>query len=288
MKRRIMPFALILILLLSTVSVSFGQNKNLSREEVEKMIEKVATKRGIPSIILKSIAKIESGFCQFTTNGNPLTSKGGNIGIMQVSNKGNEYNMEKLKYNPLYNIEAGADVLIKKWQIANAKMALIGNMDPNILEHWYFALWAYNGLLDRNNPNVNSRTYQSKVYEVASKEYNQKITPVSRGSIPSRGYPKNNVRIPTPEEYHVGDIIKYAPGDIVKPDTMERTLGKDNLILYDNPMGKQIGIVKQDQTMTVLEEPVLSGGFYFYKVQINEDSRVGWVYGNWITESIDN
>lgn len=282
MGKKVTSFLLACILLLGTVNIVFSENINLARAEVEKIIEEVASKRGIPSVIMKSIAKIESGFRQFS-NGSPLTSKGGNIGIMQVSGKGTGYNLEKLKYNPRYNIEAGADMLLRKWQTANNKMAQIGNMDPNILEHWYFALWGYNGLLDRNNPNVSSKTYQSKVYEVAFKEYGQKITTVSRGSIPSRGYPKNNVKIETPQEFHEGDIQKYKPNDIVKPDTMERANGKDSLVLYDNPMGNQIGTVTQQQTMTILEEPVLKGGYYFYKVQVNEDSRVGWVYGNWIS-----
>lgn len=284
MKKKLVSAILTCILLFGTVSIGFSENKNLPREDVEKIIEEVATKRGIPSILLKSIAKLESGFCQFNSYGDPLISRGGNIGIMQVSGKAAIYNIEKLKHDPVYNVEAGADMLLKKWDMANTRMATIGDMDPNILEHWYFALWGYNGLLDRNNPNVGNDTYQSKIYEVSLKDYNRRITPVSRGAIPSRGYPRNNINIPTPETYHEGDILKYSPEDIVQPDTIEKAQGKDPLILYDNPMGTKICAVRQEQTMTVLEEPVLKGGYYFYKIQINEDGRVGWVYGNWISE----
>ena len=161
--------------------------------------------------------------------------------------------------------------------MANNKMPKIGNMDPNILEHWYFALWSYNGLLERNNPNVRDKTYQHRVYEVARKDYNQKITPISRGSLPNRGLPDKNLKIPTPKEYHEGDILKYSPEDKVKID------GKSVLILYDKPGGKNIGELKGNVIMTIIEGPVLNQGFYFYKVKEDEGSKTGWVYGNWIS-----
>ncbi len=186
MKRRIISALLVCIILFGIISVGFCQGKNLSRKEVEQIIEKIAIKRGIPSVILKSIAKVESSFNQFNRNGKPLTSRGGHIGIMQISGRDGSYNLEKLRKDPVYNIEAGgADHLLSKWKMANDKMAQIGNMDPNILEHWYFALWAYNGLLDRNNPNVNTKTktYQDKIYDVARKDYKVNISPVNRGSI---------------------------------------------------------------------------------------------------------
>ena len=280
MKRRIVSTFLICIIIFGMVSIGFCQDKNLSRKEVEEIIEKVATKRGIPSVILKSIAKIESSFNQFNRNGKPLTSRGGHIGIMQISGRDGNYNLEKLKKDPVYNIEAGADHLLTKWKMANDKMAQIGNMDPNILEHWYFALWAYNGLIDRNNPNVNTKTktYQERVYDIARKDYGVKITPVNRGSIPKRGWPKNNIKINTPEVHNKGDILKYSPEDKVKVD------GKDFLVLYDKPRGKEIGRVNKNITMTIIEGPVLNKGFYFYKVKVDEDSRTGWVYGNWISK----
>jgi hypothetical protein len=284
MKKKITSILLICLLIFGTVGIGFCDNKNLSREEVEKLIGEIAIKRGIPSVILKSIAKIESSFNQFNRNGKPLTSRGGHIGIMQIGGRETIYNLEKVKKDPLYNIEAGADHLLVKWRMANEKMAQIGNMDPNILEHWYFALWGYNGLTDRNNPNVNNRTYQNRVYEIALKDYGQKITPVSRGSIPSRGWPKRNIKIPTPKDYHEGDILKYSPEDRVKPDLMTKANGINLLVLYDKPNGKEIGKVKENSIMTIIEGPVLSQGFYFYKVKLDEGSKIGWVYGNWISK----
>ncbi|MBU5436712.1 transglycosylase SLT domain-containing protein [Tissierella sp. MSJ-40] len=275
MERKTVAFLLMFSLIFGLAAASYCENKNLSRKEVEKVIEDVATKRGIPSIILKSVAKIESSFVQFNGDGKPKVSRSGHIGIMQVS-RNSGYDVDRLKKDPVYNIEVGADLLLAKWKLANNKMPKIGNMDPNILEHWYFALWAYNGILERNNPNVNKSTYQDKIYNIALKEYGQKITPISRGTLPSRGIPKNTLKLETPEKFHEGDIIKYTIGDKVKLD------GKNFLIFYDKPHGKDIGKVKEE-IMTIVEGPVLSNGFYFYKVKVDKDeSKLGWVYGNWI------
>lgn len=257
MGKKSVAMLMIFVILFGIVNIGFTQSKKPSRQEVEKIIEEVATKRGIPSIIMKCIAKKESSFRQFDSNGKPFMGANRYIGIMQIDKEGNIYNLEKLKNDPVYNIEAGADHLLSKWKTANDKMTQIGNMDPNILEHWYFALWGYNGLLDRNDPNKSDRTYQDNIYEIALKDYNQKINPINKRSVPSRGgYPRNDRRISTPEEYHEGDIIKYKVGDIVKPDTMEKLNGKDQLVLHDGPRGNAIGTVKEEQTMTILEEPV--------------------------------
>ena len=229
---------------------------------------------------------MESNFRQFDSKGKPFIAAGKYIGIMQISKDEKEYNLERLKYDPLYNIEAGANHLLNKWEWVNSQMTRIGNMDPNILEHWYFTLWAYNGFLERNNPNVRpGKTYQERIIATAQKDYNQKITPISKKHMPSRGgWIYRNKDIPTPKEYHEGDIIKYAPEDIVKADTMEKAKGKEPLILYDKPRGKAIGKVSDSFTMTILEGPVLNRGYYFYKVKVNEDGRTGWVYGNWIVK----
>jgi hypothetical protein len=282
MKRRMASVLIFCALIFGFANTTICADKNLSRKEVEALIEDIATKRGIPSVILKSIGKVESTLMQYNRDGRPKVSRGGHIGIMQISGRDGRYDLAKLKNDPVYNIEAGADHLLAKWKWVNDKMPQIGNTDPNILEHWYFALWAYNGLLDRNNPNVNyNKTYQDKIFQVALKDYGQKITPISREYIPKKGYPKKGKSIPTPKVHHKGDILKYDPGDVVAVD------GKDFLVLLDKPGGKEIGRVKKDVTMTIMEEPMLNKGFYFYKVQIDGKKDVGWVYGNWISK-IDN
>lgn len=274
MRRKIISVLLLLMIVVGAFSTAYCEvGKKLSKKETEKLVEEVAKKRGIPSVILKAIANVESSFRQFNDKGAPYTSRSGNIGIMQVHSRG--YDANKLKNDPIYNIEAGADVLLAKWRYANDRMPQIGDMDPNVLENWYFALWAYNGLLERNNPNVNSNTYQNKIYSVAKKQYGQKIVPVNRGSIPSRGVPKNKTKINPPKETHKGDIIIYSKDDKVIPD------GKKYIVFLSSPYGKEIGKIKENTEMTILEGPNLKRGFYFYKVKTS-DNKTGWVFGNWI------
>lgn len=274
MGRKILCFSLVCALIFGVFSVGYCQKNSLSKKEIERIVGEVARKRGIPSVILKSVAKTESSFTQFTPSGKIYASRGGNIGIMQV--RSNAYNLKKLQEDPVYNIEAGADVLLAKWKYANSKMPQIGNMDPNILEHWYFALWAYNGLLNRNNPNQSSNTYQDKIYKTAQKIYGVKISSIDKKSLPKKGIPGKNIKLETPAKFHEGDIIKYKIGDIVLAD------GKEQLLLLNQPSGKEVGRVDDKTKLTIIEGPKLKNGFYFYKVKNKEKNKEGWIYGNWI------
>lgn len=133
---------------------SSGENVNPSRAELEKKIEEIARKRGIPSVILKSIARVESVYKQFNSDGSVFTGRGGSIGLMQIVNRYGWFDDTRLKYDIDYNIEAGADVLLRKWDTALKTIPQIGDMNPNVLENWYFAIWAYNGWSKSNNPNT--------------------------------------------------------------------------------------------------------------------------------------
>lgn len=284
MLKKILVSALCMVVLImfSYDSVSAGElNKNLSRAEIEKKIEEVARKRGIPSVILKSIARVESSFKQFNSDGSPFVSSSGNIGIMQVNNKYGWFDSEKLKYDIDYNIEAGADVLLRKWDTAVEKLPQIGDMNPNILENWYFAIWAYNGWSKSNNPNtgLKKQTYQELIYYIAEKEYEQKITPIDESLLPKQGLPSKNSKFNTPKDFHYGDILTYCEGDIVMLD------GRHIMSLRDKPSGSSIGEVNNLMKLQVLEGPVLSSGYFWYKVKADEINKEGWIAGNWISKT---
>ncbi len=55
----------------------------------------------------------------------------------------------------------------------------------------------------------------------------------------------------------------------------------DNRALYDAPSGKEISSVNTGQMAQITEGPVLNGGYYWYKVQVN-DNLSGWIERNWI------
>ncbi|MCA2977384.1 MAG: hypothetical protein INH37_03790, partial [Myxococcaceae bacterium] len=51
--------------------------------------------------------------------------------------------------DPLYNLATGMQILAEKWRVT----LCVGDKQPSLVEHWYTATWAYNGLSTTNNPN---------------------------------------------------------------------------------------------------------------------------------------
>ncbi|SCY89774.1 S-layer homology domain-containing protein [Alkaliphilus peptidifermentans] len=206
-RRGKIAFILICILLISIqITQSFGEGNNLSYEEIEEIIEEVAKEKNIPSVILKAIAWKESRYQQFDSNGQPFVSAG-NTGIMQINRVHKHLDQDKLRNDIRYNIEAGADVLLGRWYSTGRIYPTIGDMDPNILENWYFALWGYNGWVARNNPNVSGdKAYQEQIFQLIRDKYDQSITSIDASLLPSSGLPKGSLKIPTPEIHHFGDL----------------------------------------------------------------------------------
>ncbi|MHB8859594.1 MAG: transglycosylase SLT domain-containing protein [Thermoleophilia bacterium] len=120
---------------------------NPSKAEIKTLLYNAAVARGIPPEILYGIAYQESGWRQFDSSGNPLMSGygDGGIGIMQVTSYGS-YDVNKLKWDINYNINAGADILIGKWGWTPS----IGDDNMNCYENWFYAVWAYNGWTANN------------------------------------------------------------------------------------------------------------------------------------------
>lgn len=276
--RKISAWTLIFIFMFNTLAYA---NYNPPRKELEKMIDEVALKRAIPPVILKAIAMTESVYEHFNSNGSPKIN-GSSVGLMQVSNRNGGYNQEKLKYDVEYNIEAGADMLLNKWSMSSYRsVSCVGNMDPDILENWYFALWAYNGWSQINNPNMAScyarrNTYQQTIYNIAEKEYGQKINNIDFSYLPKSGNPSRSLVVPTPAYTNSASIVLYEVGDYVKTDGVRNTYN-----LRDVPAGKYICELGIGQLGNITEGPVLQNGYYWYKVKVDEQ-REGWIERNWL------
>lgn len=143
----------------------------LSVKDIKTLLTKAAVANGVPPEVVKAIAITENGrLLQFTSTGEVFKSADNGYGIMQVtpqSENDQQYDWEKVKYDINYNIETGVEILLKKWNYATAANPIIPRMnghEKNILENWYFAIMAYNGLSYRNNPIVSDNPYQVKVY----------------------------------------------------------------------------------------------------------------------------
>ena len=273
--KKVLTFTLVMLILFTQV----GYSLNYTREELEAKIDEIALERGVPSVFVKAIAQVESGFEHFNSNGTPKVSRSGNIGLMQVGNSYNTFDTEKLKYDIDYNINAGIDVLLSKWNasVQNTYISSVGNMDPNILENWYFALWAYNGWVGSNNPNANSRAYQEKIYNICESYFNQPINTIDTSRLPaSRSTPSRGLNVATPNNKNYANIVQYNKNDLV----LINTIVNDKYI-YDAPSGKAISSVNNGQMAQIIDGPKLVKGYYWYKVQVNEKLS-GWIQRNYI------
>jgi len=205
--------------------------QNPSLEETARKIEIVARSKGIPSVILKAIAYVETGWRQFDKNGNVVTNPYGprpGLGIMQVTSydASNAELVEKLKYDIDFNIAYGADLLNAKWDM----VPQIGDGDRNKLENWYFALWAYNSWGTVNNPNNAAArgkvSYQDAIIRKAATEYYSgvvtpvQITPISPDLLPAGYTPKKSQTWDTPEPFTLGDLRVGTGSDPSRGETL--------------------------------------------------------------------
>ncbi len=294
MLKRVIGFILCFIMIFSsTYSIGFSESNRVNppREALEKKIEKIARDRGIPSVLLKSIARVESVYQQYNSDGSVYTGNRGSIGLMQIHAPTSGFKVDKLKYDIDYNIEAGAEMILRKWNMANNRLPRIGDMNPNVLENWYFALWAYNGWHQSNNPNVvpyyfpdfkKKYTYQYLIYKVAEEEYGQKITPINPKLLPKSGLPEKTQHFKTPEPYHYGDITTYKNGDIVEVDV------RTTLRLRESPNGKEVGRLGPGVLLEVIDGPQLKNGLFWYNVKSIQSGKKGWVARNWIIKTDAN
>ena len=117
----------------------------------------------IPATLLKAIAWVESNLTmaqpsvRFESVGDGLVSFDCGHGIMQVTtgmtiplgadNKATP-RQASIATHFAYNIARGAQILAEKWNGAPDARPIVGTdtqSDPQVIENWYFAVWAYNG-----------------------------------------------------------------------------------------------------------------------------------------------
>ncbi len=158
----------------------------------------------IPPTILRSIAWIESGWRQATysvprgSHGATITSRTCAYGLMQVLS-GMQISGQpsprqtQIGTDYVHNILAGAQILANKWNMAPAQLPVYGRRDPNIVEDWYFALWAYHCFGDvcakynvHNNPDDPALKWPRPVYGSPDQQN-------SRGAFTASDYPYQEI-----------------------------------------------------------------------------------------------
>lgn len=117
-----------------------------------------------PCELLRAIAMQESGWRQFCVPTTPMDQVGGasrtiisfdcGYGVGQVTSgmhvgESPAYDRARVAGDATYNLATGASILASKWRATSC----VGDNQPRVIEHWYSAVWAYNGLAYSNNPN---------------------------------------------------------------------------------------------------------------------------------------
>lgn len=164
--------------LASPITSKAAGYENPSKYEINKLLTEAAVKYDVPAEIVKAVAAEESGWKQFTSDGEPNISGDGGIGIMQVTDTAG-YDVERLKSDIAFNIEAGIKILNEKWELGeeglsnwnrSTSIPTVGDNERDIIENWYFAVLAYNGQVQENSPikmatgERNFGSYQERVY----------------------------------------------------------------------------------------------------------------------------
>ena len=216
---RFVVAALVCALLLAPCSAwAQARGVNPPDTSIRARLKDAALRYNIPSVILMAIAYQESGWRQFDASGNTVIGTNAtsqDIGIMQI-NTANRTDVDRLMTDIDYNIETGAKILDGKWKLAPG----IGDRDRNVLENWYFAVWAYNGLSSTNNPNTpGGRHYQDRVLGLMARQIlgsdGQPLWPPVAVTLPDPAIITDPPTwIPTPQPVHYGDLYNgFNQGD---------------------------------------------------------------------------
>ncbi len=191
-------------------TLAAGTGVNPPDTYIRACLKDAALRYNIPSVILMAIAYQESGWRQFDASGNTVIGTNGtsqDIGIMQINTTGRN-DVDRLMTDIDYNIETGARMLDGKWKLAPG----IGDRDRNVLENWYYAIWAYNGLTSTNNPNTpGGRHYQDGILALMARQFlgsdGQPLWPPVVVTLPSPAIITDPPAwIPTPQPVHYGDL----------------------------------------------------------------------------------
>ncbi|MGA4718516.1 S-layer homology domain-containing protein [Fictibacillus nanhaiensis] len=156
-----------------------GPYKDPSPEVINKYLTDAAKANGVPPEVFKAIVWQESNWRQFNASGYPLIGYDGRgLGITQVTYPQSYLDQrpgleERLKTDTQFNISEGIKILKEKWNMSY--IPKINDNSPEEIEHWYFAILAYNGYSLKNDPrlteserllyNYPKKAYQNSIYE---------------------------------------------------------------------------------------------------------------------------
>lgn len=264
------------------------ENKNPNVQQINCLLTQIALQYDVPPEIVKAIAFAESKWEQFDENGSPIISDDGGIGIMQITNHPN-YDTEKLKNDIIYNITAGVEIL--DYMFERTDLPTINNKDRHVLEHWYFAIMAYNGIKPVNSPVVqatgekNSNAYQEKVYQIIKANGNIEVAnlPFKSEDFSYNPDDTENIVFVTKEFDFTGPFTKskhfFKNGDTVGATTNRLRPGPSTAGNYTNIDAGEILTITGPFVFD--ENPNSNNQFVWYPVR-KSDGRTGYVASSYL------
>lgn len=280
---------------------------NPSYVQISEILTEAALDADIPPEILKAIAFQESGWKQYWgTNDVPDYAKecdiydGSNvvigsdcigIGIMQISDyrfqpegPAKEEYIHKLKTDIHFNIQEGIKTLDDKWGYGGNSVPTVNDNNSMVIENWYFAILAYNGLLPRNNPLNNAYTaYQEDVFQ-RIEDYSlldlnpfptYKLNPYTRGDGQMR-FDNENIIVKGPQH--------LSSHSLIEEETTYVTV--NGLTLRDAPGGDPIGSLNKGTKVTITGSYAADNSrvnhFVWFPIETSSDDT-GWVASSYLS-----
>ncbi|MGD6831748.1 cell wall-binding repeat-containing protein [Sutcliffiella halmapala] len=251
---------------------------NPTPSEMNLLLTSEALKAGVPPELVKAIAWQESSWQQYrTTNdpnglweiGDPVISFDGGIGLMQIT----EPNMtaeraRRLKTDIVYNIQEGLKILKDKWTYSNwGRIPKINGNDMQIIEDWYFAVMAYNGVSRRNDPQYYpGNTYQDVIYNHVERYAQMETTRFPEQLLKDDIYytSTGSLQFKKPH-YHINGPYQaskhlFNVGDLVKAT-------EDSVRLRNAPEGTEIRKTIAGETLQIVGP---------YKAGANRENHFVW------------
>lgn len=294
-----------------TIPFNFSELNNFtpnpSFKEINEILTEEALKAGVAPEIVKAIAFQESSWRQYWDEVPEYAKKcdiydGSNvvigfdcigIGIMQISDyrfredgpEKEEY-IRRLKTDIRFNIQEGIEILKEKWNFHESGLIpTINDNNPMVIENWYFAILAYNGLLERNDPLKNPLTaYQEKVFQRMEEFTLISINPFPTYKlepyIDSRGllaFHNTNVEVEGPQH--------LSSQSLKSGETAYVTASSLNL--RETPGGRVIGSLSKGTRVTITGKYVGHSSVYNHYVwlPVKVGNQTGWVASSYLTQS---
>ncbi|MGO4887633.1 S-layer homology domain-containing protein [Anaerobacillus sp. MEB173] len=271
------------------------QGKNPHYQVTNCLLTETALAYNIPPEVVKAVAHKESAdWLHFDEPGKAIESFDGGIGMMQITlHEG--FDKERLKNDIVYNIETGVKILDQMYK--RNDLPKINNHDRDIIEHWYFAILAYNGTMPMNSPIVqstgqrNQEAYQEGVYDIIKDRSAITLTRIPFQSSDFDYDPEVRAPINFVTKQFNTDLPLTKTTHLFKANDKVLAISEPNLREKPTASSDSLGKMQQGEVITITGDytydesnPVRKNHFVWYPVK-RSNGTTGYVASSYLKES---